>query len=196
MRSFQTISALLLSLTACAGAEDDSTPAPAPSPEPGSLAAKADNGMDELCAWISEERDEVCLAQCVEVDPDCEGLTDHCEANGYYGDGFCDRTCEQPDPDCVDEPTPDACLEEYRYADGPCDEDCAWQDPDCDGPGDAPRDGLAEWEVAVCSRLNLDDPRVDLNEFATSLCIEREDEALVDCVAHCVRVYHAAQSSP
>lgn len=192
MRKTTIVSTLSLLSFACADgaprveARRDAEAAP-------DLLAKADDGMAALCAWISEAPDGYCLADCVGVDPDCGGLTDACEANGHYGDGFCDRLCERPDPDCADEPPADPCLDEYRYADGVCDGDCAWQDPDCDRADDAPRESLEEWEVVVCARLNLDDPRVDLLEVASSLCIEREGEAQVDCIAHCVRAHREHQ---
>ncbi len=68
---------------------------------------------------------------------------DHCEANGWYGDGVCDPDCPKTDSDCDDtaqtssdmpaEPSDgDFCEEQGWYGDGPCDLDCPKPDSDCD----------------------------------------------------------------
>lgn len=62
---------------------------------------------------------------------------DPCETNGWYGDGFCDEGCLNPDPDCAEGgDTTDYCQEYGWYGDGQCDDFCANPDPDCtDGGG-------------------------------------------------------------
>ncbi|MBH23000.1 MAG: hypothetical protein CMH57_00805 [Myxococcales bacterium] len=70
---------------------------------------------------------------------DCaQPATDHCAEQGWYGDGFCDEDCAQPDPDCAPPsddsgPESDHCAEQGWYGDGVCDEGCAQPDPDCSG---------------------------------------------------------------
>jgi len=66
----------------------------------------------------------------------CYYFVDLCQQNGWYGDGWCDADCPNPDPDCNsagngDDGT-DFCAAEGWYGDGICDEGCPNPDPDCD----------------------------------------------------------------
>jgi hypothetical protein len=71
------------------------------------------------------------------------GTGDICADNGWYGDGTCDTTCPQPDPDCEGGTngggnggdTGDLCQDLGWYGDGICDDFCPNPDPDCTGGG-------------------------------------------------------------
>lgn len=74
---------------------------------------------------------------------------DFCLILGWYGDGHCDLTCDQPDRDCeLTEADPslqppysaegDVCAELGYYGDGQCDATCAQPDPDCAVSGYTP----------------------------------------------------------
>jgi hypothetical protein len=81
-------------------------------------------------------------------DPDCASITDECERDGRYNNGFCDDNCPEFDPDCEDQPLDEPSLDEDvieeidqivddcevngYYNDGECDI-CFRPDPDCGG---------------------------------------------------------------
>lgn len=197
--------ALALAAAGCGDGDDGSTegisgstgPASTAEPEKSDAVGGGPERWAAFCEAFALEADGFCTSVCVDVDPDCADTGDACEANGRYGDGWCDAACPAPDPDCAEDPTdspsgPDVCLDELRYADGACDTDCAYEDPDC---GRAVwSDALADWEQEVCARY-VSDPRSNIRDFATSVCIERSGQGLVDCIHACVVAYegHSGQ---
>ncbi len=180
----------------CAGGDDLNDPPETStrvmSPAGGKTDDGASNTTSEIDACEVHElyNDGYCDPYCAEPDPDCEGSerapdseseTDACAEEERYDDGVCDTDCRVFDEDCAAEE--DICLSEYRYGDGTCDEDCDWVDTDCADEVDL--SVLEDWERSACSGFRSVGG-VPVQELARSLCIEREDQALVDCIGACV----------
>lgn len=189
--SFLTVSLLTLAFGCAGGLEGPHAPDGPSAP----ITGKSDRGDDtgqpaeiSFCDQYDLYDDGFCDRDCARPDPDCEGVPeppapeeDPC-ADAYGAEsGECDTTCTPGTWGCPDEE--DLCLEEERYADGVCDEDCPWTDSDC--ADDVASDAIEDWERDVCSRLPRGGP-ISVREFARSVCIEREDQALVDCIGACV----------
>ncbi|MFA7681531.1 MAG: hypothetical protein WCX61_00710 [Candidatus Peribacteraceae bacterium] len=67
--------------------------------------------------WAAIPTDDPAFEQ--EADDAQHALADPCESNGYYGDGFCDEDCVNPDPDCS-ELEPCTVDEPFRCPHGTC----------------------------------------------------------------------------
>ena len=147
----------------------------------------------DLCAEFELYGDGECHTFCETPDSDCseeelEAARDICEEEGRYGDGQCDTDCHFYDTDC-DEPV-DVCFMEARYADGTCDTDCTYVDSDCDDYEALSASEITEDEAAICERYT-GHRRVPIHEVAASLCIEREDASIVDCIVQCVEAFES-----
>lgn len=85
--------------------------------------------------------------------------TDYCELAGWYGDGYCDTFCPDPDPDCATASSADWCEEYGFYGDDFCDDFCPEIDPDClsdDMPYLPAADPAQELIILGCEDLPYD----------------------------------------
>ena len=142
----------------------------------------------DLCVEFELYGDGECHTFCETPDSDCteeelEAARDVCEEEGRYGDGQCDTDCRGYDIDC-DEPV-DACFMEARYADGSCDTDCFYTDADCEDYEPSTERELSDDEESMCGRLRRE-ARVNIRDLATSICMERDDARMVDCIVQCI----------
>lgn len=187
---------LLIAFVVGCAAGDDSTVGPEDAPPPSQPVAegKADGVQSsddiDLCAEFDLYGDGECHTFCAEHDADCgepmpeaDPPVDLCEAEGRYDDGTCDEDCAEDDPDCA--PEPDVCLDEYRYADGNCDEDCLWVDTDCLEEVDT--SVIDAQERRICESFGTSAAGYE-NDLAHSICMDREGQALIDCIGACVEV--------